>query len=182
MTESGNWRHGGHLRQLAMTAGVNPESLRDFSANINPLGPPEWLRARISGSISSLVHYPDPEGQVLVEAACERYGVNPDEILIGNGSTELFYLLPHALKVRHALIPVPSYVDYASAARVAGLKIDTLPLSGETGFALDFDQLEAALKALADTPTMVPLGQPNNPTGRTFDAHRLRHLARRFPR
>ncbi len=181
MTESGNWRHGGHLRQLAMTAGVNPESLRDFSANINPLGPPEWLRARISGSISSLVHYPDPEGQVLVEAACERYGVNPDEILIGNGSTELFYLLPHALKVRHALIPVPSYVDYASAARVADLEVHILPLSGETGFALDFDQLEAALKALADATTMVPLGQPNNPTGRTFDAHRLRHLARRFP-
>lgn len=181
MTESGNWRHGGHLRQLAMGAGVNPESLLDFSANINPLGPPEWLRARISGSISSLVHYPDPEGQALVEAACQRYGVNPNEVLIGNGSTELFYLLPMALKFRQALIPVPSYVDYANAARIAGMTIHTLPLSAENGFALDFDQLEIALKPLADTPTMVPLGQPNNPTGRTFDAQRLRHLARRFP-
>lgn len=181
MTESGTWRHGGHLRQLAMTAGVNPESLLDFSANINPLGPPEWLRARISGSISSLVHYPDPEGQALVEAACQRYGVTPNEVLIGNGSTELFYLLPMALKFQQALIPVPSYVDYANAARVAGLTIHTLPLQAENGFALDFDQLENTLKSLANTPTMVPLGQPNNPTGRTFDAHRLRHLARRFP-
>jgi cobyric acid synthase CobQ/L-threonine-O-3-phosphate decarboxylase len=164
-----------------MTAGVNPEALLDFSANINPLGPPEWLRARISGIISSLVHYPDPEGQALVEAACQRYGVNPNEVLIGNGSTELFYLLPMALKFQHALIPTPSYVDYANAARSAGLTIHTLPLPAENGFALDFDQLERALKPLADTPTMVPLGQPNNPTGRTFDAHHLRHLARRFP-
>jgi cobyric acid synthase CobQ/L-threonine-O-3-phosphate decarboxylase len=181
MTESGTWRHGGHLRQLAMTAGVNPEALLDFSANINPLGPPEWLRARISGVISSLVHYPDPDSQALVEAACRRYGVNQDEVLIGNGSTELFYLLPMALQARQALIPVPSYVDYISAARVAGLTVRTMPLTADNGFTLDFDQLEAALKELPNTPTMVPLGQPNNPTGRTFDVQRLRQLADRFP-
>ncbi|MDK2847085.1 MAG: hypothetical protein PWP34_438 [Desulfuromonadales bacterium] len=182
MTESGNWRHGGHLRQLAITAGLNPEALLDFSANINPLGPPEWLRSRISGSISSLVHYPDPEGQALIDAACRRYSVNAEEVLIGNGSTELFYLLPQALEVRHALIPVPSYVDYATAAGIAGLTIHTLPLAAGNGFCLDFEALETALKELRDTPVMVPLGQPNNPTGRSFDARRLRHLARRFPK
>ncbi|ABA87744.1 L-threonine-0-3-phosphate decarboxylase, cobalt-precorrin-3 C17-methyltransferase and adenosylcobyric acid synthase [Syntrophotalea carbinolica DSM 2380] len=181
MTESGNWRHGGHLRQLAMAAGVNPESLLDFSANINPLGPPEWLRSRISGSISSLVHYPDPEGLALVDAACRRYGVDADEILIGNGSTELFYLLPHALGVRHALIPVPSYVDYATAADIAGLTVHTLPLTADNGFAFDFEILETALEELKGSPVIVPIGHPNNPTGRSLDAQRLRALARRFP-
>jgi cobyric acid synthase CobQ/L-threonine-O-3-phosphate decarboxylase len=181
MTESGTWRHGGHLRQLAMTAGVTPGELLDFSANINPLGPPEWLRARISGSISDLVHYPDPGGQELVNAACERYAVTADEILPGNGSTELFYLLPHALGIRHALIPVPSYVDYATAAKVADLKVHPLTLDADNAFALDFERLEAALKETYDGPLMVFLGQPNNPTGTGFDAGRLRHLARRFP-
>ena len=181
MTESGSWRHGGHLRKLAMTAGVNPEELLDFSANINPLGPPEWLRPRISGSISALVHYPDPAGQALVDAACERYGVSADEILLGNGSTELFYLLPHALGVQHALIPVPSYVDYATAAKIAGLTVHPLPLLADNGFALDFDLLESALQKTGDGSVMVFVGQPNNPTGTTFDAGKLRHLARRFP-
>lgn len=181
MNTPGTWQHGGHLRQLAARAGVNPEALLDFSANINPLGPPEWLRACISGSIGSLVHYPDPDGQSLVEAACRRYGVTAEEVLIGNGSTELFYLLPTALKVRQALIPVPSYVDYVNAARIAGLTVHTLPMSAEEGFTIDFDHLEVALKEMADTSVMVPLGQPNNPTGRTFDPRRLRQLADRFP-
>jgi adenosylcobyric acid synthase len=181
MTTSGTWRHGGHLRQLAMTAGVNPGELLDFSANINPLGPPEWLRPCISGSISSLVHYPDPGGQGLVDAACARYGVSADEILIGNGSTELFYLLPHALGVRHALIPVPSYVDYATSAKAAGLAVHALPLDVDSAFAPDFDRLENALKETGDRRLMVLLGHPNNPTGRTFDADRLRHLAHRYP-
>jgi cobyric acid synthase CobQ/L-threonine-O-3-phosphate decarboxylase len=181
MTTPGNWRHGGHLRQLAARAGVNPEALCDFSANINPLGPPEWLRSRISNAISSLVHYPDPESRALVETACRRYGVTPDEILVGNGSTELFYLLPAALGLKQTMVPVPSYVDYVTAARVAGLTVLTLPLTAENGFNLDFEQLEASLKKISDGPTAVVLGQPNNPTGRTFEAAHLRQLAARFP-
>jgi cobyric acid synthase CobQ/L-threonine-O-3-phosphate decarboxylase len=181
MTTPGTWQHGGHLRQLAARAGVSPDALLDFSANINPLGPPEWLRARISGCISSLVHYPDPDSQALVEAVCHRYGVNRDEVLIGNGSTELLYLLPAALKVSQALIPVPSYVDYMNAARVAGLSVETLPLTSDNGFALDFEGLGIALEKMPDRPTTVILGQPNNPTGRTFEANRLRELAARFP-
>lgn len=181
MTTSGTWRHGGHLRQLAASAGTTPDALLDFSANINPLGPPEWLRPVISGSISALVHYPDPGGQELVEAACGRYGVTGDEILLGNGSTELFYLLPHALGVRHALIPVPSYVDYATSAKAAGLTVHPLLLDADNGFVLDFELLEQTLEDIGDGPVMVLLGQPNNPTGRTFDAGRLRHLARRHP-
>ncbi|APG27458.1 threonine-phosphate decarboxylase [Syntrophotalea acetylenivorans] len=181
MTESGTWRHGGHLQQLAMAAGVSPGELLDFSANINPLGPPEWLRSCISGSISSLVHYPDPEGRALVDAACQRYGVTADEVLLGNGSTELFYLLPSALGVHHALIPIPSYVDYATTAKIAGLTVHPLTLADDDGFALDFDRLESALMTIDAGPVMIFMGQPNNPTGTSFDAGRLRHLARRFP-
>ncbi|MEJ2201472.1 MAG: cobyric acid synthase, partial [Desulfuromonadaceae bacterium] len=181
MTESGSWRHGGHLRQLALTAGVNPEALLDFSANINPLGPPEWLRPCISSCISSLIHYPDPGGEELVAAACERYAVSAGEILLGNGSTELLYLLPQALGIRHALIPVPAYVDYAAAAKVAGLETHPLPLAADNGFALDFTSLEKALFEIDEGPVMVLLGHPNNPTGRPLDAAQLRQLARRHP-
>jgi adenosylcobyric acid synthase len=181
MTTPGTWPHGGHLRQLAASAGTTPDALLDFSANINPLGPPEWLRSRISNAVSSLVHYPDPESRALVEAAGRHYGVTPEEVLVGNGSTELFYLLPAALRLKQALIPVPSYVDYATAARIAGLTIHTLPLIAEKGFILDFELLEASLQKMPDGPNAVLLGQPNNPTGRTFDADRLRQLTTRFP-
>src|SRR5580658_1006299 len=106
------FEHGGDIRRLAEAAGESDKELLDFSANINPLGPPEWLRPLISSQISALQHYPDPHCTALVEAAAERYGVDPGEVIAGNGSTEILYLLTRVARKSHALIPVPSYGDY----------------------------------------------------------------------
>ena len=72
--------HGGNLSELARLAGKSPEDILDFSANINPLGPPEWLRPMISRHVSRLTHYPDPDAGELVDAvrALVRDGVSID--------------------------------------------------------------------------------------------------------
>jgi len=46
-----NFEHGGNIRQLAQAGGRLPGEILDFSANINPLGPPEWLRPMINSQI-----------------------------------------------------------------------------------------------------------------------------------
>ena len=109
--------HGGYINRLARQAGLRPDQVLDFSANINPLGPPEWFRSLVSSQLSSLVHYPDPECSTLVEAIALHYRTDPQEIVVGNGSSELLYLLPQALPVTKALIAVPAYIDYARAAQ-----------------------------------------------------------------
>ncbi len=48
----------------------------DFSANINPLGPPEWFRPLISSQLENLIHYPDPENSYFVEAIAEHTGIS----------------------------------------------------------------------------------------------------------
>ena len=53
--------HGGNLRELAARAGRPADELLDFSASINPLGPPECLREVLGRGIEQLVHYPDPD-------------------------------------------------------------------------------------------------------------------------
>lgn len=174
-----NGGHGGNLRELAQAAGVAPESILDFSASINPLGPPEWLRPVISAAIGTLVHYPDPDCAELAQAAAERYGVEADEVVAGNGSTELLYLIPRVLRPARALIPVPSYMDYARAAEAAGAAVIALPLRASENFALDFAALEAALAEHGDAGSLVIIGQPNNPTGMTCDPALLRALAER---
>ena len=60
--------HGGNLRQLARLAGCAPHDILDFSANMNPLGPPEWLRRIVGRHVSDLVHYPDPDCAELTAA------------------------------------------------------------------------------------------------------------------
>ena len=169
--------HGGNLKRLAQEAGRSPCDVLDFSANINPLGFPDWLRPVISRHISDLAHYPDPGASALTHAIAARYRATPDEILTGNGSTELLALLAQTAATPRAIIPVPSYSDYAHAARLAGMAITEWPLSEASGFELD----PTLLAPLLNTPATVFIGQPNNPTGRLCPVQPLRTLAEAHP-
>ncbi|MFO7802119.1 MAG: cobyric acid synthase [Desulfovermiculus sp.] len=170
-------RHGGNIRELAGQAGVDGESIIDFSANINPLGPPECLRAVVSRSLDRVVHYPDPEGLNLRRILAARHGVETETILLGNGSTELLFALPRAGGWNRAVIPVPCYVDYATAAQQCGLEVVSFPLLPEEGFVLAWDRLARQLHG----DEIVFLGQPNNPTGISLDPAKIQGMARAHP-
>ncbi len=170
-------RHGGNLRKLAQQAGKASADIVDFSANINPLGPPDDLRAVVTGRISDLVHYPDPDCAEITAAFAERYRIPEEQIAIGNGSTELLYLLPYILKKKRAIIPVPSYADYERAARFGGLEVERFFLKEEDGFVLDVSLLDELMK----TGDVVILGRPNNPTGDMPSASQIKGLAERHP-
>ena len=169
--------HGGNLRELAVQAGRTPEEILDFSANINPLGPPEWLRPLVGATLSSVVHYPDPDASALVQAAAKRYGVSTEEVVAGNGTSEILYLLARVPGASRAVIPEPAYVDYAAAARSAGLFVRSVPMKEEDGFALDIPALAAVLEG----KDLVFIGRPNNPTGLVCDAEEVRSLALSHP-
>ena len=170
--------HGGNVHQLAELAKRAPEDILDFSASINPLGPPEWLRGLIHSRISAIAHYPDPDCTDLRAAAARRFGVDLAEVIAGNGSAELLHILPRALGARRAVIPVPSYCDYLVAAESAGLAVHTVPLRAQDNFSLDLGSLELALHG----EEIVMLGQPNNPTGQNTNADDLRGVFSRWPR
>jgi len=169
--------HGGNIRKLAEASGRSPEYLLDFSANINPLGPPEWLRPLISCRLSSLIHYPDPDCSLLRTSISTHYGVNEEEVIVGNGSTEIIHLLPRVLPIHGALIPVPSYSDYANAVELAGKIVEKIFLKEEETFQLDLSLLD--LKICSDQ--LVFIGQPNNPTGLLVDPFALRTLVSKHP-
>lgn len=169
--------HGGNLRQLSQATGLRPDQLLDFSANINPLGPPDWLRPLIESRISDLIHYPDPEAVELVDALANLHRISTGQVSVGNGATELLHLLPRALGCSSLLVPVPSYADYTEPARLYGLPVEQLTLTPDTGFVLE----PAALVALLRPGQLVLLGQPNNPSGRTFAANALRRIAAQHP-
>ncbi len=168
-----DFKHGGHIKRMATRAGISEKEILDFSANINPLGLPEWFRPVVSTSLSDLVHYPDPDCTRLVEAICQRWRLQPDEILFGNGSTELLYIIPRAFQKKRAVIPVPSYADYATSCRLAGLSVETLMLLEEESFVLDAERLRKRLHG----DELVFLGQPNNPTGISVNPNTIAALA-----
>lgn len=170
--------HGGNLRDLAERAACGQDELLDFSANINPIGPPPWLRSVVAGALSDAVHYPDPDALALRRAAAAHYGGAPDEYLAGNGVSDLLHACPRLPGLARAVVPVPAYSDYERAARLAGLHVDVLPLSPQAGFFLSFARLDDALDG---SPALVVLGRPGNPTGQAFAAQDLLALVRRRP-
>ncbi len=172
--------HGGNVRAMARTLGCNPEDILDFSANINPLGPPAWLRPVVARALAGTAHYPDPRAAGVCRAGAERLDVGVEHVVAGNGSSELLYAVPRVCRTRgitRAVLPVPCYGDYARACEAAGLACRTLPLPPETGFAMDW----AGLEAMLDDRALVILGQPSNPAGVLLEPGRILDLADRFP-
>ncbi|MFW5982828.1 MAG: cobyric acid synthase, partial [Candidatus Brocadiia bacterium] len=167
--------HGGNIRELAEAAGKDEAEILDFSANINPLGPPPWLRPLISRSLDRVVHYPDPDSTELVGAIARRHGISPGRVVAGNGTSQLIFTLCRIVERDRALVPVPAYIDYARAARRSGCDVTELPLRAADSFHPDFERIEDNLH----DSDLVFLGRPNNPTGIGFKREALLRLAGR---
>jgi threonine-phosphate decarboxylase len=167
--------HGGDVERWAQSAGIEACEILDFSASINPLGPPAPARKAFIESYGAIARYPDPYGDKLKEALARRHGMNPAEVLIGNGSTQLIYLLCAALRPRKALVVGPAFSEYANALALAGAHIRTLPLCAGDGFGLSPERLTAAWEKDCD---VVFLAMPNSVTGRLIPRAEIEKIAR----
>ena len=172
-----NLGHGGNLDTLAKQAGCSPAELLDFSANMNPLGPPAILRPTIARALEQAVHYPDPDALALRQAAGEAWGISPEQIIAGNGSTELLYAIPRIAHRTRAILAAPCYIDYRRACEQAGLAVELFRLCPESNFAVNFSTLGEMLRG----DELVILGRPNNPTGVSFSAEAFRSFAEAHP-
>lgn len=65
----------------------------DFSASINPLGPSPAVRTAIVRNIGRIAHYPEREPRRLLAALAQLWSIDEEQILTGNGATELIYFL-----------------------------------------------------------------------------------------
>ena len=88
----------------------------DVSINVNPLGMPERVRQALLLAVSDCTKYPDLEAEQLTEAVRKVLGVKETSILFGNGASELFQAVVHAIRPKKTLIPVPSFYGYEYAA------------------------------------------------------------------
>ncbi|MBT3290306.1 MAG: cobyric acid synthase [Victivallales bacterium] len=172
------YQHGGDIAQLARRAGCAAEDVLDLSANINPLGPPPWLRSQVNRHLADVANYPSPRASELTAAIARAFGIEATTVVAGNGSSELLYAILRALAPERAIIPCPAYGDYAVAAELGGADVLPVILSLEDGFAVDFE----ALASLARAGDVLVLGRPVNPTGTVPPAARIRQLAAELPK
>ncbi|MGC9965959.1 MAG: threonine-phosphate decarboxylase CobD [Syntrophobacteraceae bacterium] len=159
--------HGGNIYELSAQAGCSPDDILDFSASINPLGPPPGLARVISGCFRRLESYPDIHNRLLVDAISKFHDIDPECIAVGNGSTELIYWLPRALGVSSALVVSPTFGEYAKAFELQGTRLQRLLSAPENCFQPRAEHLQAALQK--DPVQAVLLTHPASPSGALMD-------------
>jgi histidinol-phosphate aminotransferase len=142
--------HGGlDLRELRQL-GIDPRDVLDFSVNTNPAPVPEGLRRAMAEADATT--YPDGDSAALRAAAAAAYGVGADQVVAGNGSSELIWLICLAFLRPGDLVLVrqPTFGEYERAARIHGAEVAryTAPIPG--------NEPAAHLTFICN---------PNNPTG-----------------
>ena len=139
----------------------------------NPFLLPEKIRKEIGRSAQQALinRYPDPSAKKLKQAIARYWKMEPERMLLGNGSDELIQTVILAFG-GPMLVPTPSFAMYEITTRALSQKIVTVPLTNE--FDLDSD---AIIKAARRTKAKVIfLACPNNPTGNRFSDAAVRKV------
>lgn len=144
----------------------------DFSVNVNPLGIPGSVEAALYEAVETCSRYPDISAEKLKKAVSGMLMVPKENLLFGNGASELFMAIIHGIKPKKTVIPVPSFFGYEYAAEVADGKI----LYYETKEKNDFCLQEDFLSVLTEDVDVLFLANPNNPTGNLMSREALRNV------
>lgn len=147
----------------------------DFSANVSPLGLPQGVADAIVAALPTADRYPDPLCRELRTALSRAEQLPEPWILCGNGAADLIYRLVWALKPRRALLPAPTFAEYAAALESVGCEVKRETLHEADDFAVT----EAFVQAVNQSIDLVFLCQPNNPTGQITPPELVQRLVRR---
>lgn len=159
--------HGGNIWAAAEKWGKAPQEFLDFSANINPLGPSAASIRAIELSLGMLMHYPEPMGETLKIGLGKYLQVDPENLVLGNGGSEIIYLLARMYGSQRIVRLAPTFSEYGEG--IERPQILEIPLCAREQFRLPTDDILARMQR----GDLVFLGNPNNPTGNLFPRQEL---------
>ncbi|NLL95418.1 MAG: histidinol-phosphate aminotransferase family protein [Thermoplasmatales archaeon] len=149
--------HGGRAWKLG--------DVEDFSHNLNPFGPPDFIGEIMASAASEVWHYPDDDCSQLKGVIAGEFSLDPSNVMVGAGSSELIRAFPQVFldKGDRAVIPRPSFAEYAHQCRIAGVQVVDSLLTESDDFRIDEKRLRDLVSRGAKA---LYVCNPNNPTGR----------------
>lgn len=158
-----SFAHGGNVYEIASRLGCSPDDLLDYSASINPLGPPPGLADQFNAFFHRLQHYPDIANRSLLDALAAYHGLPSGQIVVGNGSTELIYWLPRVLGIQRAAVVLPTFSEYRKAFELQSIHLLKVSTQAETGFQPVVEDLDKVCREAA--PEAILFTHPGSPSG-----------------
>lgn len=162
MIEQKEHFHGSDLEKIEQIYGIRKEDIISFSANVNPLGISFRLRETLANHLDAITTYPDREYTSLRRCIAKYADTDIENILVGNGSSELISLFIQLSHPKKALIVGPTYSEYEREVSLGGGRSHYFRLSEQADFKLDTDRL---IDELSHDVDLLVLCNPNNPTG-----------------
>lgn len=165
--------HGAEVYGAAEESGFKTEEILDFSSSVNPLGPSQKALDAITAAFGRIEAYPDSNSNALRQVLADHFGgISKDNIIIGNGSTELMYLFAETFlkKGEKALMAAPTFGEYESAVRKTGESPKFVRLG--SSFQLEAETFRREMAGVK----LVFLCNPNNPTSKLIPKETLTEI------
>lgn len=163
--------HGGNIYKFLREG---KKEILDYSSNINPLGVPKKFIEKASQSFEILEKYPDPYYIELREKIAKHNSLNKENVIVGNGATEILFLYMKALKPKKVLLVAPCFAEYKRALDTINAEIYYFELLERENFKLNIENL---IKNISnENYDLILLCNPNNPTGKFISLEEIKKI------
>ena len=173
MLEQKEHFHGSDLEKIEKIYHIKKEDIISFAANVNPLGVSPLLKRTLADKIDVITSYPDREYTSLRQSIAGYCCCDADDILVGNGCTELISLFIQITAPKKTLLLGPTYSEYERDLKLEGSEIDYYMLKEEDNFELDVTDFKSRITNDID---LIIICNPNNPTGGCISRDKLSDL------
>jgi histidinol-phosphate aminotransferase len=155
------YQPGRPIEEVARELGLSVEGIIKVASNENPFGPSPLALAAMQKALAGVNLYPDGNAFYLKQKLAARLGVEPANLILGNGSNEIIEFAGHALLAPGADVVVSQYcfAVYPIVTALFGANLITVPAKNYG------HDLPAMLRAITPRTRIVFVANPNNPTG-----------------
>ena len=169
---------GKPVEDVARELGLDPASIIKLASNENPLGPSPLAMAAMHKAIETCHFYPDGGGFHLRNAVAEKFGLNKENVVLGNGSNEIIELVFHTFTrpgIHEIITARHAFAVYTLMAQLFGVRAIVVD---DVDFTPD---LPVMLRAVTPQTRLIFLASPNNPTGTRVTNEALDAFLRDLP-
>src|SRR5471032_284080 len=155
------YQPGRPIEEVARELNLPADSIIKVASNENPFGPSPLAIAAMQNAISGVNLYPDGNAFYLKQKLAAKLGIEPINLILGNGSNEIIEFVSHALLAPGDDVVVSQFcfAIYPIVAKMFGANVIVVPAKNHG------HDLPAMLKAITPKTRIVFVANPNNPTG-----------------
>lgn len=171
------YKAGKPIEELARERGLT--KIVKLASNENPLGAPEKVLEAINEVSHRLQFYPDMNSYNLKQKLAEKYNLNHENIILGNGSEGIISYIMRSFVAPGSKIVTSkgTFIGFEILARSVGAELVQTPLTDDMKFDID-----AIIRETDENTRVIYIANPNNPTGTYINTKEFERLIEGIPK